>query len=249
MWEPNKFEIADDLKMSKKKRGVCVYCGKVAKLERDHVPPRNLFGSVPKANLVTVPCCRACNDQAALDDEYFRRTLVFRHDIGDTRIGAELSEPVYRSLKNPRQAGFAKSFFRTVREVELETEAGIYLGNTFTYDADHERLDNVACRVIKGLFWHHHGNPLPPDYVVYAYCQTGIPKGTKAAETAISFARSVVEENVEHSIDPNIFRYWFKFTDKDPSATGWVLVFFNRIAFIGGAHRPDSDERSFPDDS
>ncbi len=106
--------------MPRKKRpkGDCVYCGEFRSLTRDHVPPRNLFGRKPNANLVTVPCCSKCNGLASKDDEYFRRTLALRHDVSETPIGKQLAGAVFRSLRNPKQKAFTQSFLRGVKERE-----------------------------------------------------------------------------------------------------------------------------------
>lgn len=148
----------------KRSRGTCVYCGRHGTLTRDHVPPRNLFGSTSEVQLVTIPCCTKCNGQASKDDEYFRRSLILRHDIPDNPITRELLEAVYRSWRNPRQRGFTRSFLRGVEEKEVYTEGGIYLGQVGTYNIEHHRLDRVVCRIIRGLFYHHSGYPVPRDY-------------------------------------------------------------------------------------
>jgi hypothetical protein len=60
----------------------CYLCGKKAsetperKLTRDHLPPKNLFLPPRPADLITVPCCYACNHQAHEDDEYLRLAVT-----------------------------------------------------------------------------------------------------------------------------------------------------------------------------
>ena len=224
----------------KRSRGTCVYCGRHGTLTRDHVPPRNLFGSTSEVQLVTIPCCTKCNGQASKDDEYFRRSLILRHDIPDNPITRELLEAVYRSWRNPRQRGFTRSFLRGVEEKEVYTEGGIYLGQVGTYNVEHHRLDRVVCRIIRGLFYHHSGYPVPRDYHVFSYCHTGVlPSDRPVAKKYVDFAQVVVQSGEEGAVNPDIFKYWFVRTAEDPATTGWLLSFFRSLFFLGGTRRPE----------
>jgi hypothetical protein len=51
-------------------------CGGIQDLTRDHVPPANLFPEPRPSNLITVPCCRNCNQSYSLDDEAMRVWLA-----------------------------------------------------------------------------------------------------------------------------------------------------------------------------
>jgi len=163
-----------------------------------------------------------------------RRSLVLRHDISAQPVAADSVDAIYRAWRKPEQRGFTHAFFRQVEEREVFTEGGIYLGNAGFYDVDHHRLDRVAQRTIQGLSYHHSGKRLPDGYIVFAFCHTGIPKGTHAERTALSYLRSVVSVADERTLDPRVFRYWFCATDEDVDSSAWVLWFFNKIVFLGG---------------
>lgn len=49
----------------------------------DHVPPAGFFRSPKPANLITVPCCEACNRSFSMDDEAFRAWVVAPEDISE----------------------------------------------------------------------------------------------------------------------------------------------------------------------
>ena len=51
-------------------RSQCIYCGSKA-TTRDHVPPRLLLTRPYPPNLLTVPSCKACNNDASIDEQYF----------------------------------------------------------------------------------------------------------------------------------------------------------------------------------
>lgn len=55
-------------------RSHCIYCGAHA-TTRDHVPPKIFLNQPFPPNLRTVPSCRACNNGASLDEQYFLALL------------------------------------------------------------------------------------------------------------------------------------------------------------------------------
>jgi len=60
--------------MSRKKRmafDTCVYCGVNPGATDDHVIPRSYFRVVPQ-NVITVPCCRACNERKGVVEQLYR---------------------------------------------------------------------------------------------------------------------------------------------------------------------------------
>jgi hypothetical protein len=60
----------------RKRAAECYLCGATEDLTRDHVPPANLFPEPRPNNLITVPCCRSCNQSYSLDDEAMRVWLA-----------------------------------------------------------------------------------------------------------------------------------------------------------------------------
>lgn len=50
----------------------CYLCSSVENLTKDHIPPKNLFPSPKPTNLITVSCCKKCNERFGLIDESFR---------------------------------------------------------------------------------------------------------------------------------------------------------------------------------
>src|SRR5262245_822652 len=94
--------------MANAERNPCVYCGKLRKLTRDHIPPKNLFPR-PRPRLITVPCCTPCNEEASKDDEYFRLMVAIRQDTGDHPEVKKLLPTIYRSLERRAQFGFTNA--------------------------------------------------------------------------------------------------------------------------------------------
>jgi hypothetical protein len=138
-------------KAKKRQVGVCVYCGQsVNQITADHIPPKNLFPNPKPSNLVTVPCCLRCNQQAAKDDEYFRTIMTMHGDVAKHPEAVRVLPTVQRGLR--KQGGFRKAFLTALRKAEICIPGGLYLGNTTVLSVDFERLERVASRIIQGLF-------------------------------------------------------------------------------------------------
>lgn len=69
-----------------------------------------------------------------------------------------------RWLDRSEARPFARAFLDTIQMADLRSPAGLYVGRVGTYWVDAERLCNVVARVIRGLFFHHVGEPLGADY-------------------------------------------------------------------------------------
>ena len=121
--------------------GECIYCGAIGCVTGDHVPPKNLFPPPRPNNLIVVPSCLPCNQSASLDDEYFRLTLSLRDDTRDHPAVGLLLPSVRRSLANPRKAKFTRAFRRGITRADIETPAGIFLGQGPAYQVDLRRLE------------------------------------------------------------------------------------------------------------
>ena len=63
----------------------CYLCRATENLTRDHVPPENLFPKPKPSNLITVPCCKTCNEGFSKLDEQFRAFVSSAANV--TEIG------------------------------------------------------------------------------------------------------------------------------------------------------------------
>lgn len=187
--------IATTIRRRRHKRsalnGLCVYCGVQEATTVDHVPPQNLFSRPLPGNIAKIPSCEGCNLGASKDDEYFRLTVALRHDIAHPDA-AVAREAAIRSLHRSQAPGLRASLLREMREAEVRTPAGLYLGRATTYHVDTDRLDSVVRRVTRGLFYKTLGRPLPVDCEVHAYLLLQIePTAREAIESAQEIVRSV----------------------------------------------------------
>jgi len=160
---------------ARNKPGECVYCGRTAKLTKDHIPPRRLFGKLPVAQLITVGCCSDCNKAASKDDEYFKLNLALKNEIREEPDVQEIIPSVLRSLQREEARGLRTTFFSGVEEIELKSADGLFVRHRATFRVDLERLSRVPNRVVKGLFWRTYGRRLPNEYGVRTLAAEGLP--------------------------------------------------------------------------
>lgn len=225
--------------MSRKKRrqtGECVYCGKIGPITDDHIPPKNLFAAPRPGNLIKVPSCPEChgqNKEVSKDDEYFRLMLTLREDTFNHPDVEKILPTVFRSLEKPDKVGFAKSLMKTTRQVQVRTPSGLYLGIKPSYDVNLTRLDNVARRIAKGLFYHETGHRLPDRYDVVAYSDSGLRNvnDTYRQHLETTVIRPLVS-NAPKIIGDQVFIYWAGYTSEDINKSAWLFVFYERVAFL-----------------
>ena len=225
--------------MSRKKRskvGQCVYCGKIRPITEDHVPPRNLFAKPRPSNLIKVPSCYEChseNKQASKDDEYLRLTLTMREDTAEHPDVEQILPTVLRSLARPDKVGFTQAFLRSFRDVNVVTQSGLYLGRKGAFDVNLTRLDSVARRIIKGVFYHEKGYRLPDDYDAVAYSESRLQDLTDNWKQKLQ--KNILEPlmlNAPKTIGQQVFSYRVAYSDSDPNTSVWLLGFYERVNFL-----------------
>jgi len=118
----------------------CIYCGRAADTS-DHVPPRLLLRQPYPVPMTTVPSCRACNQGASLDEEYFRVVLA---QVG---VSAHLSDMVAPGGVVDR------ALTRSVRlSQRIEGALTVAPGGRVMIAPEHERINRVLGKIAHGLF-------------------------------------------------------------------------------------------------
>jgi len=136
----------------------CVICGIRQSIDREHVPPRNIFTKPRPSNLVTVPACSSCNNNTSQLDEEFRAYLSLKvgtssHDSLD--FWAKYAFPTIQS-----NARLKRQINEWTREVEVFSEAGLYLGNAPALFWEVKKHDLIIEKTIRGLYWKHYNDIL-----------------------------------------------------------------------------------------
>lgn len=135
---------------------LCYLCGSQEDLTKDHVFPQSLFPKPKPQNLITLDCCRNCQDGYMEDEEYFRNMLSTSKDVYGTTSGKKLwDSKVLRGLT--RTQGIQRKTFEKLKTVELKTEAGLFLGMQKAFLIDKDKFDRVLRKIVRGLHFLHTG--------------------------------------------------------------------------------------------
>jgi len=214
-----------------RRSGQCAYCGRDAPLTRDHIPPQNLFPDPKPSDLIMVPCCETCKAGWSDDDEYFRLAVVSASNVYGGDHAERVNQTLLRSLRKPSKAGFARLVHQSLLELEVRSEAGIYVGSTGALSVDKKRFDRVAERIIRGLFWHEKRYPVPEGYqVTNRFSQFGLRKVLDELDH-VTYAEL-------RDIGGGVFAYTFAPTDEDPDSMVWLSGFYGRLPFVGFTVKP-----------
>ena len=213
----------------------CTFCPRPATTS-DHIPPKGLFAQRP-SNLITVPACEACNNGTSDDDEYFRQIAMAAETVSGSPDADPVSEKIIRSFQRKEARGFREKFFEDLRPVSLWTTSGLYAGESFAYSLESDRLMKTCIKIVKDLFYHTTGQPLPEGYEAIAvplenFCQW-LERITRLRSASFSF----LQTQPETEIGRGVFSYRTCRRDADPNTSLWLLQFYRSVRFIGGTAR------------
>ena len=154
--------------MKKKiKKGICVYCGKLKEITKDHVPPECFFPKPKPSNLITVPSCVECNRGAGKDEEFFLATFMFS-EVGVTEAGKMLwNEKLHRMYE--KNLGLRGKIAKSLHYSDIYTPAGIFLGRRMVIDQDTKSFDKVVNKILRGLYYFEFSELLPANTEVLCH--------------------------------------------------------------------------------
>ena len=144
---------------------VCCLCGKPATdkdpITREHVPPKQFY---PKPlrdglNLWVVPTHKSCNNQHKANEEYFYHALYPLVANVNPQTAGVILDDLKRRAKKPQTPTLLRSILKTSRTT---TEGGIVLPpGVVRLDADKHRLQQVASKIGRCLFYREHKRVMP----------------------------------------------------------------------------------------
>jgi hypothetical protein len=205
---------------------VCVFCGAAA-TTRDHVPPKSIFVELELSNLVTVPSCERCNNAASQFDERFRNTIAMRASEAAGNAAA-LWGKAWRSLRRNRWD--LETLARSLRDVAVTTESGLYTGRVTEAAFEAEPHDRTIQRITRGLYFHHLGKSLPYDAPIEVF---PIRDGTDLRRILEPFLMHMQAANIGgHAV----FEYVFTCAADEQRSSLWVYRFYEwhmAAAFTG----------------
>jgi hypothetical protein len=204
----------------------------------DHVPPETLFETNHKSDLVTVPCCRRCNNGASKEDQYFLVYLALRQDAGQKAEHDRLWAKMLRTLKRREASKFRQNITSGIRFVRPVTPAGTILPRALSIRVEPRRVVEVLIRIVKGLYLHETGHRLPSTHCVLPYDEAAIlhafqivnPPPAQNFSLFPTLIRDV--ENTPRRTIGNIFAYNYASNSLYGGNSLWLLDFLSGTRFF-----------------
>jgi hypothetical protein len=203
--------------------GCCFNCGVANATTRDHVFSRALFPA-PKPNLMTVPCCPACQALYYPDEGYFR-DLTAGGAYANLHARALWEGPITRSFDRDGTARDALA--QGLQRMEYRTPAGLYFGDIFGIEGDRDRVGNVLRKITRGLFYKERGTPMPHD-VTWTFEQVS-PLNPPLPDVTRDLLRSLPLREV-----PPVVRYRFGLAPREPRLSVTWFALYERTMFVVG---------------
>lgn len=193
----------------------CIYCGELAALTKDHVPPKCLFPKSARQNLIRVPACEPCNNSAKLDDEYFRAVVSMGSEDPDAI--AIWKQGVFKRSSPSFKARLVSS----LRPAELRSEAGLHLRYGHSMKLEKQRVEDVVIRIVRGLLWFHY-KVRTSEETRFDLCLN--PKPDQIHEIVSALPVS--------SVGGSVFQYRHGNANDDPESSVWLLRFYRATQFL-----------------
>jgi len=206
--------------LKKETTKLCYLCGSTQNLTRDHIPPGGFFPTPRPKNLITVPCCLACNNDFSKDDEAVRLWLsahIDRSQSGE-RIWEEriLKKTFYRS------PALIEQLRVTLKDTHLMTSSGAI--DAVSYEVDGKRIKRFMIRITKGLLTHYFPDYDYTDAVFESHPITCNPEDNEL----LNQIRSLLKYD---SRGDDVFQFRFGLTDTKLSGL-WLWVFYGATLFL-----------------
>jgi hypothetical protein len=220
---------------------LCANCGELI-LEKpdkeedeetdEHVPPIQFIPKTMRPQLRkqlwTVPSHKRCNESYKLDEEYFLHFLSPLVASRNQAMGEVLLAELKRRAKKPQSKGLIR---RLLKEKTHTSPGGIILPpSVIRVNYDLKRIQNVAVKVAKCLFYRDNGRYIPRSSCVHCeLCET--PRSLQP----VFFDLFRVRELERRSAAPDVFRYWYIDLDGQHH---YALLFWEAFMFCMIFHEP-----------
>jgi hypothetical protein len=167
-----------------------------------------------------------------MDDEYFRLAIATRHDVGRTTAGTPAMEAALRSLQRPQQTGL---FHSVVEQMWSSEVVGPFGRQSFFYPVWHvdlHRLNQVASRIARGLYFIETGMRVPSDFEAVAYQLDGFSTETLEELDKLRAVCDRARAAPPKEVGSGVFRYWFQRCFDLEGASLCFLELYTVVGFL-----------------
>ena len=220
---------------SEKTRGTCTYCGDPLGQEKtmDHIPPKSLFEKRFRHLLPTVPSCKACNNGASKDDEYFIRIALSKECSNSPSVN-EVIASFKRNLDREESKGYRNEFFDSITPTQFPAENGKE-EPAMGFQIDLQRICKVVFRTVKGLLWGESCIRLPDDFgiVMAPYINLKFLEQDLLNIFLHILLAEQTSKKEKKVVIPDIIEYWWnQLFPTNLLHSAWVLRFYKDAYFI-----------------
>jgi hypothetical protein len=211
---------------SKSETEICYLCGERlgGATSADHVPPKQLFArAIRRAQhlqLDTLPVHDSCNQAYKRDEEYLVHTLMpfARGSVA----GQAIYDDVLQKYRRREKIGLTLG---VLREFEPRPSGLVLPGGKVAKRFAGARLQRVAWKIVRGLFFLHQGRVMPADTTTWVSLTA--PGETPPAHF-LHFMR--LPDREQHGRYPGAFAYRFdNFIEAGSNLHYWALLLWDRI--------------------
>jgi hypothetical protein len=199
----------------------CYLCGSTEDITRDHIPPAGLFPPPLPSNLITVPCCRKCNESFSMTDEVVR--LWFSTSVFASQQGKWIYKNKVLNSTLQRSPKLRQNIAKHMGVKTIQTEDGTSEVPTIGFPVT--RFNEFAERVCKGLLYHFYPNY---DYTTVKFRIGNI----LPTPDNLSFLEAVISALQYESRGETVFRCWHGFNVDNSDEGVIVLMFYDGCCFL-----------------
>jgi hypothetical protein len=110
----------------------------------EHAPPRGFFPTGKRINLITVPSCKAHNEDTSKDDEYVRNIITTSIENNQTSIDHFLDKSLRSYQRSPKLVA---------EVIKSLNDVSDYKENAKAYQFERARFDRVIRKIAYALFY------------------------------------------------------------------------------------------------
>ncbi len=130
--------------------------------------------NVLQITLITMPACQPCNRDFGQLDDYARFVLITTENK-ESRTRKELIPTVRRYAEREQALRQLAKFYESLETGFSRNDAGVFVERQM-FEVEGAKMEGLAVRVIKALFYREQGYRLPGNYVVSPIHYRQIPE-------------------------------------------------------------------------
>ena len=204
--------------MSKMIAKSCYICYSTENLTKDHIPPKNLFPNPKPSNLITVWCCKKCNEKFSLIDESFR--VFVSSVINRSKSGEWIWNNKVMGSSFKRSPKLKQVTIKSLVPLQSKVNGTTIQETGMTYPV--EKTKKYLIKLTKGFT--RHFNP-EIDYTQAKFKINNIIPNQQIVDMLDSKYFYVERGN-------GVFRMWRMFVKGMGAKSVWVYVFYDGLMFM-----------------